>query len=230
MYRKTLWAFVLLTLILTVSAIVPAGHADPLRPTSGPRAEVPIPFDLSALSPEQALLATGALEAHRARIEALRERGTLTPRKLEEAATELFRQLDHLLQKGRPGIGSRSDCRTACSQAMVARDEICEAAELATDALAACPASSYAVDAAYYASTECTAAEFTVEFTCDGPTHRDQALAALASSRARSQQAWSAAWYSYWADDCTDNYDTAVRASNAYIYFNNAAYYMASCR
>ena len=141
----------------------------------------------------------------------------------------MIADLDMILVESLPNNKSSADCDTACSLAKKGSKEICIAGDLATLALTSCSSSIYAIDAQYYATVTCQSANLVIAYACAGPSQKAEALAWLESSRLRALQAWNNAWYSYSIDGCTENYQTAIHASNAWVHFVNAIYYMQNC-
>lgn len=189
-----------------------------------------LPVDFASLTTEQAEWATDRFEAHHQRVQALEEAGELTRDTFDAIFDEFIVDLDRLLAEGRSSDKSISSCNQACKLADTGKNDICSAAGLAATALAACPTSVYAIDADYYADIECqTSTLFTVPYACMGPSGQSQALGWLSSSKTRALKAWNNAWYSYSTDGCSQNYQTAIEASNAYVNFHNARTAMTNC-
>jgi hypothetical protein len=188
-----------------------------------------VPASFSSLPQEQAEAASGLVAAHHQRVRALANRGELTRERFDAIFAEMLNDLEPLLAGGTSTEKSASDCTTACSLAQAAETDICDAADQAAIALAACPSSTYASDADYYADTECNASPNTVYYSCLGPSGKTEALARLATAKSRSSSAWNNAWYAYSTDGCSESYQTALDASDAYVNFHNARYSMLSC-
>lgn len=189
-----------------------------------------LPVDFSSLSPDQAKWATQLFASHNQRVQALERAGELSRERFDAIFHEFVGDFDRLLAEGSVGEKSSSDCTLACNLTVAGTNDICSAASLAATALAACPSSIYAVDADYYADTECqTSSLFTVTYACMGPKGKTQALGWLDSAKRRSSKAWNNAWYSYSTDGCSQNYQTAIEASDAYVNFHNARTAMSNC-
>lgn len=190
----------------------------------------PLPVSFANLPTDKAALAEDLFAAHHQRVMALEEVGELSRQRFDAIFEEFIGDLDRLLIPNQSADKSASDCAMACSLTQTATDDICDAADLAAIAKAACPTSVYAIDADYYSKTECQSSSlFTVTYACMGPSGKTQALAWLATAKSRSLSAWSNAWYSYSTDGCSQNYQTAFDASDAYVNFHNARFYMNSC-
>lgn len=192
--------------------------------------ERPLPVSFSSLPVEQAQFATKLFETHHRRVMSLEKRGELSRERFDAIFADFIAALEPVLVSSRPTDKSGSDCTTACSLAQTATDDICDAADQAAIAKAACPSSVYADDADYYSDTECQSSTvFTVPYSCMGPSGKTQALAWLATAKTRSYKAWSNAWYAYSTDGCSESYQTSLDASDSYVNFHNARYYMSSC-
>ena len=190
----------------------------------------PLPVSFANLPVDKAALAEDLFAAHHQRVMALEETGELSRQRFDAIFEEFIGDLDRLLTPDPSSNKSASDCATACSLTQTATDDICDAADQAAIAKAACPSSIYAIDADYYASTECQSSSlFTVTYACMGPSGKTQALAWLGTAKNRSLKAWNNAWYAYSTDGCAQSYQTALDASDAYVNFHNARFYMNSC-
>ncbi len=190
----------------------------------------PLPVSFANLPVDKAALAEDLFAAHHQRVVALEEVGELSRQRFDAIFTEFIGDLDRLLIPDQSADKSASDCAMACSLTQTATDDICDAATQAAIAKAACPSSVYAIDADYYSDTECQSSSlFTVTYACMGPSGKTQALAWLATAKSRSLKAWNNAWYAYSTDGCAQSQQTAYDASDAYVNFHNARYYMNSC-
>ncbi len=189
-----------------------------------------LPFGKLAEIEHQGVAAV--LDAYTKRINDLNSQERVSKEAFDRVFNEMISDLDLMLEdafKIQQANSRNSYCDTACSLAQSGKAEICTASTYASAALSACPSSIYAADADYYADACCGFAPFAVTRACAGASQKDDAIVSLSNCRTRSQYAWNNSWYAYSTDGCTDSYDAAVHASNAYVDFHNARSAMYDC-